>query len=59
MAKRRRDVNKTIAEPTGKDLVDIFLHSRELIEGTERGNKDIEAGRFVTLAELKRRLGDV
>lgn len=59
MAKAKRGARKTSTEPTGKELLKVFLTSRELVEGTERGLKDLENGRFATLAEVKRRLGDV
>ena len=57
MAKRRRQDRDTM--PKGKKLVELFLKNRELIEGTERGYKDVEEGRVIRLADLKKELGDI
>ncbi len=59
MPKPTRGAHKTAVEPAGKGLLQVFLTNRDLVEGTEQGLKDIEEGRFATLAEVKRRLGDV
>lgn len=59
MAKSKRDARKTAAQPTGKELLKVFLTNRDLVEGTEQGYKDMEQGRSAPLAEVKRRLGDV
>jgi hypothetical protein len=59
MAKPKRGGHKVAADPTGEELRQVFLTNRDLVEGTEQGLKDIEEGRFATLAEVKRRLGDV
>ena len=42
----------------GKDLVAKMLQDKEFMKGTERGLKDIEEGRYSTLEEVKKRLGD-
>jgi hypothetical protein len=52
-------VRKVASEQTGKELLRVFLTNRDLVEGTEQGFKDIEEGRFATLSEVKRRLGDI
>ena len=44
---------------TGKDLVAKMLQDKEFIKGVERGLKDIEEGRYSTLEEVKKRLGDL
>ncbi len=59
MAKPKRGGRKVAAEPTGEELLRVFLANRDLVEGTDQGLRDIEEGRFATLAEVKRRLGDV
>lgn len=58
MVKRRRGAGKVAADPKGQELMEVFLNAPELIEGTERGYSDIDEGRFVTLQEAKRSLGD-
>lgn len=44
---------------TGKDLVAKMLQDKEFMWGTERGLREIEQGRYSTLEEVKRRLGDL
>jgi hypothetical protein len=58
MVKRRRGAGKVAADPKGQELIEVFVNTPELIEGTERGYSDIDEGRFVALQEVKRRLGD-
>ena len=59
MVKRRHATRKKAADLKGQKLIEVFLSNHELIEGTKRGYRDVDEGRFVTLEEAKKRLRDV
>ena len=46
-------------EKTGKDLVAAMLQDEAFMQGVERGLKDIEEGRYSSIEDIKRRLGDL
>ena len=44
---------------TGKELIARMVQDKKFLEGVERGLRDIDEGRYSTLEEVKRRLGDL
>ncbi len=44
---------------TGKDLIAKMVQDKKFLEGVERGLRDIDEGRYSTLEDVKRRLGEL
>lgn len=48
-----------MGKETGKELIARMVQDKKFLEGVERGLRDIDEGRYSTLEDVKRRLGDL